>query len=309
MIERSGEHRAGRHRSGSTAYKPVLSEIFVTFGRMAAGAVGRAGLLSAVVAAAATSAFAADPYADSVISYVAGGGAAGPYSNSSVVLGSPERFTGEGVFPSVVTPFNPAFGVNEIINITSGGSIVVRFDEPIVDDSNNPFGIDLIVFSNTFFVDDDYPFGLVSGVFGASQSGRLDVSVNGVDWVEVNSARPDSLFPTLGYSDLSDPYALVAGAIESDFTKPVNPAFNPLGATYAQVQAAYDGSGGGTGVDLAGTGLLSISYVRVRNVGTSGALQIDAFSDVSAVPAPAAWLALAPLACATISRRRKRVKR
>ena len=51
----------------------------------------------------------ADPWADLVVGYDPGIGAAAGFGNSSVALGSPERFTGEGVFPGAVTMFNSAF--------------------------------------------------------------------------------------------------------------------------------------------------------------------------------------------------------
>lgn len=250
----------------------------------------------------------ADPYADEVMSYVAGSGSASPFDNPQVTLGSPERFTGEGIFPSAVTPFNPAFGTNEIVSLRGGGELVLRFDEPIFNDAANPFGIDFIVFGNSFFVDSDYPNAVVGGLFSATSAGRVDVSQDGLRWIEVNGARPDRLFPTAGYSDLSDAYSLVAGLVESDFTKPVDPSFDPMGLSYTQVLAAYAGSGGGAGVDFGPTGLASISYVRVRNAGTSEVVQIDGVSDVS-VPAPgAALIVMITGGCAMLIRRRSVLK-
>jgi hypothetical protein len=75
----------------------------------------------------------------------------------------------------------------------------------------------------------------------------------------------------------------------SDFTSPVDPAFNPIGKTYADIMAGYHGSGGGLGVDIAAAGLSSISYVRITNpANAAGVPEIDAFADVAAVPEPAA---------------------
>ena len=48
-----------------------------------------------------------DPFADSVLAYDAGSNPAPGYTDPSSALGSPERFTGERVFPGVVSPFNP----------------------------------------------------------------------------------------------------------------------------------------------------------------------------------------------------------
>ncbi|MCX5688328.1 MAG: hypothetical protein NTV94_00805, partial [Planctomycetota bacterium] len=64
--------------------------------------------LMVAVGSVAGAALGADPYADSVVGYTSGSLMSAGYDASSVALGSPERFTGEGVFPSAVTPFNPA---------------------------------------------------------------------------------------------------------------------------------------------------------------------------------------------------------
>ena len=61
-----------------------------------------------------------DPYADEWIAYDPGENAAKGYTNPDVVRGSPERFTGEGIFPGVVSAFNPAFGTDEILSIGRG---------------------------------------------------------------------------------------------------------------------------------------------------------------------------------------------
>jgi hypothetical protein len=252
-------------------------------------------------AALATLAYGADPFADRVVNFAGGASVGGGYGNVLTALGAPERFTGEGVFPSVVTPFNPAFGSDEIVSIGAGGWITLGFDEPIVDDVSNPFGLDLIIFGNAFFVDVDYPNGVVGGVFGASSGGLVEVSADGITWATITGVTPDSLFPTNGYVDLTDPYALTPGGVESDFTKPVNPAINLSGADFAQILAGYAGSGGGTGVDISSTGLLSVSFVRI-SAGTT-AVQIDAVSDVAAVPSPSVLLSIA--ACAALSPRRR----
>ena len=61
-------------------------------------------------------------------------------------LGEPARFTGENIWPGVVSPFNPPWLANEIVSIGSGGTLTVKFDEPIQNDSQNPYGIDFIIF-------------------------------------------------------------------------------------------------------------------------------------------------------------------
>ena len=58
-----------------------------------------------------------DPFADQWIAYEPGENAAKGFTDPQTSLGSPERFTGEGIFPGVVSAFNPAFGTDEIVSI------------------------------------------------------------------------------------------------------------------------------------------------------------------------------------------------
>ena len=257
----------------------------------------------------------ADPWADQVISYNQGTGASTDYLNSLTVLGSPERMTGEntpfGPYVGAVTPFNPVFGVDELVSIGSGGSITVRFNEPIVDDASNPFGADFLIFGNSGFIDDSFnDFSLALGtttqegsLFGRGANSRVEVSADGITWFNVGGGV-DRLFPTLAYSDITNPYITDPGVIETDFTKPVNPATLTTGVSFDALVDAYDGSGGGASFDISSTGLISISYIRVINLSTNGAtLEIDAFSDVSAVPAPG-FLSIGALALFANRRRR-----
>ncbi|MCP3903802.1 MAG: hypothetical protein GY715_09225 [Planctomycetes bacterium] len=226
-----------------------------------------------------------DPWADAVVSYSAGVDGNPAYADATTTLGAPERFTGEGIFPGVVSPFNPAFGTDELVAIGLGGSLVVHFDEPVADDPGNPFGIDLLVFGNAGFIDSAYPAGIVGGLFGA-EGGQIEVSADGIAWVSVAGSGADGMFPTVGYGD-TGPYDTVPGGIETNFTRPVDPALaleDLSGLDHDAVRALYDGSGGGAGVDLAGTGLAAISFVRITNApGAAGDLEIDAFADVTPV--------------------------
>jgi len=254
-----------------------------------------------LVGCVAATARAADPWADHVVSYVPGAVNDPEFVKPEVTLGSPERYTGEGVYPAAITPFNPAWRPNEIVSIGAGGSLVLRFDEPVMDDAMNPFGIDLLVFGNAGFAGSGFP--VVAGpLFGASRNGLIEVSQDGLTWIAVPGIQPDGLFPTLGYLDHTDPFATETGQVPSDFTRPVDPLFSATGLTMTQVVAGYAGSGGGAGIDLGALGLSSASYVRLTHTGLSGDFQLDAVSDVSPIPGPMSVLALAGLTC--LSRRR-----
>jgi hypothetical protein len=250
--------------------------------------IARAGVLLA-----AATAHASDPWADSVVSYVEGAGVSSGYNTPATALGEPTRFTGVGAFPGAVTPFNPAFLGSELVSIGTGGHLIVRFDEPVIDDPSNPFGIDLLVFGNSGYEDAGFPAGINAGLFGGGEGGVIEVSADGSNWFTVTGVGADAEFPTLGYLDLTDPYATSPGTALSDFTRPVDPALNTLGMSFAQIVAAYGGSGGGAGVDLSSVGLAAISFVRITPGPGAAIPDIDGFADVSPVPAPGAVALLA----------------
>jgi len=249
---------------------------------IAGGAMSICSWLSALTTAA-PSARGDDPWADQIVAYDAGLGAAPGYADASTTLGHPERFTGEGVFPGAVTAFNSAFGTDEIVSIGEGGMLEVRFDTPVLDDSDNPYGIDLLIFGNALFVFDGAGVGNPAGLFADPAS--IEVSADGLMWFNVPGVFADDLFPTEGYLDLTDPFATAPGLVESDFTRPVDPALSLddfAGLTYAQVLSRYRGSGGGAGVDLASVGLPAISHVRITVPADAGFnAEIDAFADVA----------------------------
>lgn len=247
---------------------------------------------------------AADPWADHVVSYIEGTGVQGPntpsdpftfapYNDPLTTLGEPTRITSPDSFGSPVTPLNPPFRANEIVSIGRGGELVVRFDEPVTNHAANPFGVDLLIFGNAFFAGDfvnpDFSFNVAGTAIGvAAEGGLIEVSADGVSYVSI-AGDADGSFPTNGYADLTDPFSFSPGVVPANFTLPVDPAFDPVGKTYAEILAGYNGSGGGFGVDLATVGLSSISYVRITNpAGAQFVPEIDGFADVAAVPEPAA---------------------
>lgn len=237
----------------------------------------------------------AGPFASTMLSYDAGSNASVGYTNALTALGHAERFTGEGVFPGGVTPFNPAFGTDELVSIGSGGHLTLGFDTAITNDASHAYGIDFIVFSNAGFVDtswsdadpDNDGSGLLGSnpfIFGAGGEATIQVSQNGSDWFTASITTLD-LFPTLGYSDYSSTTPAGIGGIESDFTKALDPSVllsDLANMSFAELIAYYDGSGGGIGIDIASTGLNSASYVRFLN-NSGEAFEIDA---VAVVPAP-----------------------
>ncbi len=239
-------------------------------------------LVACAPAASQRASYADSPFATSVISYAPGSGAVAGFTNPSVALGSPERFTGEGLFPQAVTPFQPAYRPNEVVSIGVGGQLTLAFDHDVLDDPRNPFGVDLIVFGNAFFTDSSFGLGVVAGL--AAEGGTISLSADGVQWVTAKGRAADGLFPTVGYLDAL-PFSTVAGTVESDFLRPVDPSIaidDCVGLTYEQLLEMYDGSGGGAGIDIAAHGLTRVRFVRITGpsvLGTSP--EIDAIADVA----------------------------
>lgn len=246
----------------------------------------------------------AGSYATSVVNYTQGLGANGSYLDPNSALSAPARMTGASFgFPGVVSMFNPPFETDQLVSIGRGGQLTVHFDQPITNDASHLYGADLIVFGNSGFIDSNYPNGQIgnpASLFGANNT-SVEVSDDGINYVPVPTLI-GSLFPTQGYLD-SGPFDVVAGSVETDFFRPVSPAlslssFN--GLTFSQAMALYDGSGGGTPIDIASTGLSSVSFVRIKvAANASGSTEIDA---ISRVPEPQTAL-LILMATAAMRRR------
>jgi len=271
-----------------------------------------AAIAASAIIASASSALGA-PFATSVLSYDPGSNAVAGYTDAATALGVAERFTGEGVFPSGVTPFNAPFGTDELVSIGASGHLSLGFDTQITNNASHAYGIDLIVFSNAGFIDTSWTdadptndgSGLVGAnpaIFGAGGEATIQVSQNGTDWFTAAVTALD-LFPTLGYSDFTTATPDAPGSVETDFTQAMDPTLglsDLANLNFDEIVALYDGSGGGVGIDIASTGLESASFVRFLN-DSGEAFEIDA---IAAVPTPSA-VALLSIGGLFATRRRR----
>lgn len=218
-------------------------------------------------------------FADSVLSYDPGSGFAAGFTNTSSALGAPASGSG-------VTPFAPPFSKNQLLSIGAGGEVTVQMDTPILNDSTAPFGLNFIIFANSFFVQNggSGQTATTGGtLFYHPASTIIQVSPDDVNWYTLNTAlapQPGQWFPTYGAGDPQ---------------LPVDPALanmNLAGMTLGQIEALYGGSAGGTGFSLSwaqdsagnNVDLASADYVRIEVL--SGVLDMDA---ISAVPEPGTW--------------------
>jgi hypothetical protein len=219
-------------------------------------------------------------FASGVISYNPGSGFSPNFTNSSTALGAPASGSG-------ITPFAPPFSTSQLVSIGAGGSLTLQFNTPILNNSANPYGIDMMIFGNSFFVvtSGSGSSAITSGaIFTSTVSTRVEVSADGSTWFTLDpglAPNAGTLFPTDG---TGNPFI------------PVNPALTSAdfnGLNLSGIRSLYGGSAGGTGFDLSwardGNGnpvdLQSASFLRIDVL--SGRTQIDA---ISAVPEPGAWM-------------------
>lgn len=258
------------------------------------------GLCSAALADVAST-----PFAVEVVSYDAGSNAAFGYTNPLAALGGITRFTSpDSIWGGPVGPFSPAWGTDEIVSVGAGGHLTLRFDRAITDSPDNLFGIDLIIFSNAgFILDFDGTTGSNPTLFGVGGDATVQLSADGISWTTVTTVSL-GLAPTMGYADLTDPFATQAGNVLTDFTRAVDPMLGLgsfAGLDVAGIAALYDGSGGGIGIDIAGSGLASASFLRLVN-NSDERFEIDG---VSVVPAPGAFMLMLSAGVFATCRRRR----
>jgi hypothetical protein len=233
-------------------------------------------LITLAIAGALLSSSAEAQYADSVVFYMPGTGFAPNFTSPNAALGSPAS-------ASSVTPFAPPFSNTQIVSIGAGGWLTLHLGTPIANDLSNPFGIDFLIFGNSFFAitNGSGANATTSGdIFTSSVSTRVEVSEDGSSWFALNpllAPTVSTLFPTDG---IGNPQLAVDPSLtKSDFG----------GQNLAGIRSLYGGSAGGAGFDLAwaqdGSGnsvnLSMANYVRIDVL--SGRTQIDA---ISVVPEP-----------------------
>lgn len=271
------------------------------------GLVASTALLAKVAAAQS-------PYATTLVAHNGAFGGAALYNDPLAVLGEPTRVANNndpviGTAPYHIKIVEPAYNRdlngNKIITTLSRksngggydyGFITVKFDQPIVDDPTNPYGIDLNVFGNSFYIGNGFVsdssdmrgYNLVGGLF--AEPVVISVSPDNVNWYTyANGPYGDTAFPTQGTQWSGEQYDATGNGWTStptDFTKPVNPTLDAvLGVMGQPIPAAdaigmYLNSGGGTGIDLAPSGFSSIQYVRVEATAQFRDGEIDGFADV-----------------------------
>ena len=243
------------------------------------------------------SAFAnSNDWATEIIEYVPGNNAVLTYTNANTALGPAAKLTDVDGTMEAVTINNPPWQSDQIVSVGIGGKLIVKMGRQInnYDDPEHPFGVDLLVYGNTFFAyiyDEGLP--QTNPWYATSEEPiEIWVSADLTNWFMATNCFADSLMPTQSIDLNGEP---------ADYLYPVNPALltndwiSEAGIwSYSNTVAAYDGSAGGAPVDLSQlktadgqtTNLSFINYVKIENPQTADASEIDAFAAVVDLPEP-----------------------
>jgi len=261
------------------------------------------------ITARSAPAYTYDPndFAVEAVSYVQGTGVEKDYitgqyfNNKNNALGRPTiDTTGDNwnIPTSAKVPavyvYQP-FRYFELVTIGLSGQLVLKFNHPVCDDENNPYGIDLIVFGNaqgnsgTYWTNGNPENYTITGSSMISEAGKVSVSQDGINWYRYdNGPFADTFAPTLGrVYDPNNPDTSIGTwnhwwSAPTDPTLPLDPSLSPAyfaGKTVAQTARIYGRSAGGTGFDLSESGMDWIQYVKIESSGNKP--EIDAIADVS----------------------------
>ncbi|MBP7933640.1 MAG: hypothetical protein KA354_03225 [Phycisphaerae bacterium] len=209
-----------------------------------------------------------------------------------------------------VVPVNPPLRYYELVSVGEGGRLILKLGRPATDNPANPYGIDFIVFGNTFAViggttpwrNGDPNLTTLGTVMLSREPGKVSVSRTGppeaYDWHTFeNGPYADDFAPTLGrrYDPAAPDPSLGVWNLwwgqPTDPRVPLKPALTATrisGRTVAQAARLYGVSAGGVGFDLAAVGLDSALYVKIENpIGSGLSPDIDAVAIVDAAAAQA----------------------
>ena len=208
------------------------------------------------------------------------------FNNPTNALGEPKRFvniysgswSGVGysdVYGGVVHPAVPAYGGGMHLTLKTPdeetpGYVIIAFDHDVVDDPDNPFGVDFIVFGNSgctksttagmTALDDPATCRLTASGFPEESVVEVAQYQEGPWYGSDEWRTSDGFAPTLGhrYDPANADTNLYSGNLwwgaPTDPTYPIDPRIDFSdceGLTLAELCQRYNGSAGGAGYDLA----------------------------------------------------------
>lgn len=246
------------------------------------------------------------------------------YDDVENVLGRPTMYM-DGQWGGPISPYNPAWQGGELLTLLGEDDfVVIEFDHDVVDDPNNPFGLDFIVFGNAFGYgsSEDYytqatdPSHVTFSAAGGPDPGFVEVSQDGKTWYGFEGGPYcDDFAPTLGfvYDSVKSDGRIFSGnqwwGKMTDACYPVDPSLSWSdldGLTLAEVARRYNGSAGGTGYDIGSLNLPVnaqgrkwFRYVRISGMESETpnndgdyftTPEVDAVADVAPVSGYKNWV-------------------
>jgi hypothetical protein len=184
-----------------------------------------------------------------------------------------------------------ADGSDVITIIDQGGEVTLKLGRKVYDDPNNPYGIDLIIYGNSFlsFTGGAGGFSSDTTDFDAAKLGTginghdtvVSVSQDGTNWFTYPVIA--DIFPFDSYRWDEPNHAWQDEVL--NFNKPLNPSSTRTslsGLTIASALDQFVGAAGGSGYDLKASGFPWIQYVRLQTGTAMGDYTvIDAISAVN----------------------------
>ena len=202
--------------------------------------------------------FGVTSWAGAVMDYDAGSGYVGGYTNPEAAIGALPTDTGEFMgMVFYVTPFNGPYSPDDIVSVGRGGYLTLALENYALATD----GFEIGIFSYQQFNQDGWPDGGTNdpvALFRASQKAVIEVSANGTEWVALNGG--DVITCDIPASAFSD----IAGTVAADFGSPFTGLLSDFDGqeTVQDVLNVYGGSAGGTWVDISGTGLDYVGFIR-----------------------------------------------
>ena len=270
-------------------------------------------LLSLLCGATLARPAAGGTFAGSIVEYVPGTiSSASLQQSATATLGLPVS-----VDDGQTSPFTPPFHASSISIVGAGGHLTLQFAQPVVP-VNGP---DIGVFTNTGLVA-TITSGTVTASTAASGNAAtfssdaaiVSVSDDGTNWFALNNDQPlDLTIPSNAFTDgtisSTGGIKVSGGIVPADPYQPFTGTLKDFaGKNYPQMLTLFNGSFGGAWLDVSGTGLSEINFIRF-DVPTGDRLVLDAVTATDAVPEPttAGVLAIGAAALAVGRRRRSRL--
>ncbi len=208
------------------------------------------------------------------------GDATANFQNPNVATGN---LNGDTTFGGL-NPFNPAVSPNDIVIAGRAGGLTVHLSRPIPTN-----GINLGIYANPGLIDISNGVGQADNPatgFGSSRA-VVSISQDGVNFAALNGGAPITFTnPTNYYTDQPiSGFFQALGVTHSSQSKPFLgnlASFN--GQNYSQVKTTLNNSAGGTWLDLRGTPMYSVNYVRFAVADIPGErMVVDAIGGLGAV--------------------------